>query len=391
MPQNRLITRRRALQFGLGAAASAGLSAKAYGSYLSSQVQTRNSLEDSIANSSSSLKQKAAAKGLIYGSSGRYKDLMEDQKFAACFVQECGMLVPEWELKWSAGEQPLRPSPAVFDFTRGDRLARFAQTNQLLLRGHSLVWHLSLPDWFAQTVDSQNAEDFLTSHIRTVVGHYAGQMHSWDVVNEAIELADGQPGGLRNTPWLKLLGSNYINLAFRAAAAADPDALLVYNDYGLEYGHASDDAKRSAVLKLLEGLKTQGTPVHALGIQSHLSGDAGDFDANKLRHFLADVADLGLKVLITELDVTDQRLPSDIATRDRIVAEAYENYLLVVLDQPAVMAVITWGLSDRYTWLSEFTPRSDGASVRSLPLNANFDRKPAWYAVARAFEEASRH
>ncbi|MBI4782348.1 MAG: endo-1,4-beta-xylanase [Oscillatoriophycideae cyanobacterium NC_groundwater_1537_Pr4_S-0.65um_50_18] len=384
-----IFPRRHILQFGLGALMGTIALAGAKILPLNRWAQAVESLNRTFAvDEKLPLKDRSIAKGLIYGAAGRYGDLLNTQKLADCFVQECGMLVPEWELKWFAGEQPLRPGPHQFDFTRADGMVEFAQANGLFVRGHTLVWHLSLPDWFEGIVNSQNARRFLVKHIKTVVGHYAGQMHSWDVVNEAIELNHERDDNLRKTPWLELLGSNYIDLAFRTAAEADPHALLVYNDYGLEYDRDTDESKRKAVLKLLEHLKARGTPIHALGIQSHLQGDATDFNPDRLRRFLSDVASLGLKILITELDVNDQKLPVDIEVRDRIVAGVYEDYLNVVLDEPAVIAVLTWGLSDRYTWLSQFNPRSDNAPVRSLPFDDQFNRKLAWNAMARAFDNA---
>jgi endo-1,4-beta-xylanase len=166
--------------------------------------------------------------------------------------------------------------------------------------------------------------------------------------------------------------------------------MLVYNENALEYSSRKDEVKRTAVLKLLERLKSRGTPIHALGIQSHLVAQEATLNAKKLRSFLSDVASLGLKILITELDVSDQKLPSDPAVRDRIVAGVYEDYLSVVLDEKAVIAVLNWGLSDRHTWLSTFTPRSDGAPVRPLPLDSSFKPKLAWNAMARAFDQARK-
>jgi endo-1,4-beta-xylanase len=140
-------------------------------------------------------------------------------------------------------------------------------------------------------------------------------------------------------------------------------------------------------------LKSQGTPVHALGLQSHLEGDITKFslkNLNAFQAFLRDVAGLGLKILITELDVIDKNLPLDINVRDRMVAGIYEDYLSAVLDEPAVIAVVTWGLSDRYTWYSQFHPRKDKAPVRPLPLDDQQKRKLAWNAFARAFDKAPR-
>jgi endo-1,4-beta-xylanase len=359
--------------------------------YLSYQIEALDDPKrDFTAVGEASLKERAAAKGLIYGAAMRYPALLSDAKLANCFVRECGILVPEWGLKWYVPGVPLRPNPDKFDFTEADWMAQFAKTNSLLYRGHTLVWHESLPPWFKDTVNSQNAEQVLVKHIKTVAGRYAGKMHSWDVVNEAIATYENRQDNLRKTPWLELLGPNYIDTAFRVAADTDPKALLVYNDFGLEYDTPEDEAKRTAVLKLLERLKSKGTPVQALGIQAHLLGGETRFNSKKLREFFSNVASMGLKILITELDVTDKNLPKNTAVRDRIVAASLEDYLAVALDEPAVIAVLTWGLSDRVTWLSDFQSRSDGAAVRPLPMDADLKPKLAWNAIARALDSAPK-
>jgi endo-1,4-beta-xylanase len=382
----KLITRRLTLYLGLGSLA--GIGALTTGKFINNFDENKvlaNQNRGFKVTGRKSLKERAARKGLIYGADCGTLNLHSDLKLQKIVVGECAMLVPGF-LKWDA----IRPTANSFDFTKSDLYVKFAENHQLLLRGHTLVWYLSLPSWFKETVNHQNAQRFLEQHIQQVVGHYAGKMHSWDVVNEAIAVEDGRPDGLRKTPWLDLLGPNYIDLAFRLAAQADPQALLVYNDYGLEYDTPQDEAKRAAVLKLLERLKSQGTPIHAFGMQSHLSGHETKFNPQKLRKFLGDVASLGLKIMITELDAIDEKLPLNIAVRDRIIAGAYEDYLSAALDEKAVIAVITWGLSDRYTWLSEFKPRKDRAAVRPLPFDRNFNRKLAWNAIARAFDRAPK-
>lgn len=332
-----------------------------------------------------SLNKRATAKGLIYGVACGRDVLASDKNLQASILQQCGVLTPENELKW----QFVRPRPDVFDFSKADWMAGFARTNNMLFRGHALVWHEQLPEWFKEVVNRQNAEKFLVEHITTVTKRYAGKIHSWDVVNEAIKPDDALKSGLRQTPWLKFLGPDYIELAYRVAAQADPKAMLVYNENGLEHNSPEDEVKRTAVLKLLERLKSRGTPIHALGIQSHLLAHAS-LNPKKLRNFLSNVAGLGLKIIISELDVTDQKLPLDAVVRDRIVAAIYEDYLSVVLDERAVIAVLTWGLSDRYSWLSKFGSRSDGAPVRPLPLDLNFKSKLAWNGIARAFDKAPK-
>jgi endo-1,4-beta-xylanase len=333
-----------------------------------------------------SLRDRAAAKGLIYGAATGFQLLSSDSVFANSFARECAMLVPENALKWPT----LRPSASSFDFTEGDALLEFARTHNMLFRGHPLVWGYDFDlEWLKNTANSQNAERLLVKHIKTVVGHYAGEIHSWDVVNEAINPSHGLADGLAKTRWLELIGPKYIDIAFRTAAEADPKALLVYNDNALDHDTPDADARRVATLNLLKGLKSRGIPVQALGMQAHLSADQ-PINPSKLKAFLHDVASLGMKILITELDVIDQKLPVEIKGRDRIVAKVYEDYLSVVLEEPAVIAVLTWGLSDRYTWHSQFNPRQDKAPVRPLPLDAQLTRKFAWNAIARAFDSAPK-
>ncbi len=380
------LSRRRLLCIGLSglAGASAVVVRKNRGLIDNSQALGLSKRDFEIA-SQAPLKRYAAAKGLIYGAATVSDFLISDADFKASFARECGILVPENELKWDS----VRPAPDRFEFTKSDWLAGFARTQGMLFRGHTLVWHQQLPKWFREVVNRQNAEKFLVEHITTVTKRYAGQMHSWDVVNEAIEPNDGQSNALRKSPWLEFLGPDYIELAFRVASAVDPKTMLVYNENDLEYD-TPNQAKRTAVLKLLERLKARGTPIHALGIQSHLRGEETALNLKKLRSFLSDVASMGLKILITELDVSDQKLPSDPAVRDRIIAACYEDYLSVVLDERAVIAVLTWGLSDRHTWYSMFSPRSDGIGVRPLTLDSNLKPKLAWNAMARAFDQAQK-
>lgn len=382
---------RRNFLFSLSALATIGAVRIGQSFYKSQQRQAPNDPQrDFTTSQRPSLKERAAKKGLIYGAASTNINLSSDSQHAAAIVQNCSILVPEWEFKWTAGSANLRPDSENFDFTAADWTVDFATTHNLLVRGHTLVWHESLPNWFEKTVNSKNAEQILTKHIQTFVKRYAGKIHSWDVVNEAISINDGLPNKLRKTPWLNLLGPEYIDLAFRLTAAADPDALLVYNEKGLDYDAQIYDQRRTAVLKLLERLQSQGTPIHALGTQAHLSPGNNKFNPQKLRQFLRDVASLGLKIMITELDVSDKYLPGDINIRDRIVAATYEDYLSVVLDEPAVIAVITWGLSDKYTWLNEFAPRQDGKPSRPLPLDTQMQRKLAWNAIARAFDNAPK-
>jgi len=329
------------------------------------------------------LREVAASRGLIFGAAIPKKNLFADPLFSRLVARQCGILVPELELKWEA----LRPAPDQFDFSGSDWLYEYAHTNHMLFRGHTLVWEAALPAWFARTVNAQNAKSILVDHITTVVRRYAGKMHSWDVVNEAMGFEDGWPDGLKATPWLKFMGPEYIELAFHAAHAADPTVPLFYNENWLEPEIDSSEKKRRAVLALLTQLKKKGVPISGLGIQSHIYAEA-NVTGPKFGRFLQEVSDLGLTIIISELDVRDKNLPANAEVRDRAIAKQYYEYLSFVLKCKAVKAVLTWGLSDRYTWIARSQPRPDGVPVRPLPYDANLDPTPARWAVQRALEQA---
>lgn len=389
MFRNKLLTRRLTLWLGLASLTGIGSLAKGKSIKENQQVQAFEDQERFTVVGEVPLKNRAAAKGLIYGAAATHRELA-DAEFAASHTQECSLLLPGWEFGWHF----LRPSIDSFDFTKSDQMVEFAKSHNMLVHGHPLIWGQGMPQWFWNQANRnrQNAEQLMVNHITNVVGHYAGQMYAWNVVNEGINPSDGRSDGLANSRWLQWLGPDYIDLAFRAAAEADPQAILVYNDNRMDSSTEDGEAKRVAVLKLLESLKSKGTPIHALGMQSHIwVRDQAPLNPKKIRAFVREVADMGLKIMVTELDVQDLRLPQDIEVRDRIVAQAYEDYLTAVLDESAVIAVITWGLSDRYTWLNNPKyggERKEGIKARPLPLDAQLNRKLAWNAMARAFDQA---
>ncbi|WP_299411955.1 endo-1,4-beta-xylanase [Acaryochloris sp. IP29b_bin.148] len=374
--------KRRDFVLGLGTMAGAGVAVGVDG-WRSHPVHQRPSVALSLpSHDAQPLRELAAQKNLLYGAATQKRFLTSDPIFASYFQRECGVLTPEVELKWKR----LRPTPNEFNFNDGDWLANFAAQNQMALRGHTLVWHKGLPPWFATHINALNARDQMLKHIETVVGHFAGRVHSWDVVNEAVFPLHHRRDGLRENPWLQMLGPNYIEMAFQAAAAADPNTLLVYNEVALDFDE--NDKKRAATLALLQRLKAKKVPIHALGIQGHLRGKT-KINAEKLKTFLREVSALGLKIMITELDVTDRAFPRDIDQRDRQVAEIYSEYLSVVLQEPAVNALITWGLSDRYIWLKN-EARKDVALPRPLPLDRQMNRKLAWSAIANNLKAAPK-
>lgn len=329
----------------------------------------------------------ARRKGLFFGSAVSNITLTEDSAAMDQVRNECGILVSENAFKWS----DLHPKDKSYDFTAADALMDFASHHGMAMRGHTLVWHESNPDWLTATLNRANAERILRDHIHTVAGRYAGRLVHWDVVNEPLQEDDHQPRALRDTLWLRTLGPAYLDIAFHAAAAADPKALLVLNENNTEYGLNWQLRKRGALLDLLADLVHRKVPVHAVGIQAHLDAAELAIDPTGLHRFIASIASLGLKVIITELDVRDQRLPANIPARDATVASHARAWLDAVLPHPAVLGLLTWGLSDRTTWLNDKFPRADGLPQRPLPLDLDLHRKKLWTAIAGALDATPNH
>jgi endo-1,4-beta-xylanase len=208
-------------------------------------------------------------------------------------------------------------------------------------------------------------------------------------VNEVIDIhGSGRVDALRDTPWLRLAGDDYIELAFRTARDADPTALLAYNEYGIELEPPEHEEKRAMVLLLLRRLKARQAPIDALGIQSHLGPVTRGSYGDGLRKFMATVRDMDMQVFITEMDVDDKSMPPQVVLRDEMVAATYNAYLSSVLTEPAITCVLTWGITDRYSWLNNMPQanRDDKLLSRPLLFDEEFRVKPAFEAVRRCFD-----
>jgi endo-1,4-beta-xylanase len=329
-----------------------------------------------------------AAHGLLYGCAVNMDALGADPTYAALVREQCRIVVAENAMKWGA----LRPAADKYNFEQADALVAFAETNRMKIRGHNLAWHESNPKWLEETATKENARGLLATHIQMVAGRYAGRMHSWDVVNEAINVADGRPDGLRNTIWLNLIGEDYIELAYKTAREADPQALLTYNEYGIEAETREGEQKRAAVLEMLRRMMARRVPLDAVGVQSHIGAWAGGSSSSAeqygagLMRFIAAARELGLQVFVTEMDVNDRALAEDIAGRDAAVAAAYRQYLEMVLSDSAVKAVLTWGITDRYSWLNFDETRADGKPERPLLFDAGGRAKTSFHAVRETFD-----
>ena len=308
-------------------------------------------------------------------------------RYSQAVEEQADILVAENAMKWSS----LRPSATTYDFAHADKLFAFAGAFGQAVRGHNLCWHEQLPGWFAGIATKANARELLTEHIRMVAGRYAGRVHSWDVVNEAVNLADGRPDGLRLSPWLELIGPEYLELAFAAAAQADPQAKLTYNDYDIELDTPEQTAKRGQVMMLLRRLHARGAAVQSVGIQSHLQA-TGPQPGAGLVNFIRELATMGLDVYVTEMDVNTHALDGDAKAQDVAVAEVYRRYLGLVLPELNVKAVLTWGITDAHSWLNSiqkpWTMRADGSRQRPLPLDDAYEATPAFFAMRAAFDGA---
>jgi endo-1,4-beta-xylanase len=340
-----------------------------------------------------SIRAAGAGRGILAGCAVNVRSLRSDAAYRELLKAQVGIVVAESEFKFG----PLRPTPTTFFFDDADYLAAFAEANGMKLRGHNFVWHRQLPKWFDSYVTPENAKQVLVDHIEQVGGRYVGKIQSWDVVNEAIKVDDGLSGGFRNSPWQKVLGGSgklpeYIEVAYRTARRVDPKALLVYNDYGIEGEDEASAKKREAVMGLLREMQKLEVPVDALGVQSHISAVKADGSTpvygSGLMKMIGEARKMGLKVLVTEMDVNDRYLAPAIGPRDAAVAQMYGSYLGTVLRDPVVIAVLTWGITDKYTWLDREDSRADGQPERPLPFDAEMQPTPAFAAEVKALRDA---
>jgi endo-1,4-beta-xylanase len=278
---------------------------------------------------------------------------------------------------------------------------QFAEDNRQLVLGAHLVWDEGFGDGWTDDdlwgLSEKKARHLLYGTLRAVMARYRGRVPIWSVVNEAIvNGTDTGHRGLRtDVPWFATIGPEYVAHAFREAHDVEPQACLMLNDFGYEtvnqYGDRPID-KMDATLRVLDRLLGDGVPVHAFGIQAHLLADRFHerFHARLYRHFIDELGNRGLKVLITEMDVLDDGLPTARVRRDRIIGDIYKRYLDAALDSPDVAAVISFGLSDRYTWLDEDYPRDDGTHRRPLAFSRALRTKPAYHAIHRQLGLAPR-
>jgi endo-1,4-beta-xylanase len=309
--------------------------------------------------------------------------------------EQFNSITPENVLKW----ENVHPKPDAYNFGPADQYVEFGEKNHMFIVGHTLVWHSQTPKWVFQD-DKGNPVDRATllkrmeDHITTVVGRYKGRVNGWDVVNEVV----GDDGTLRQSPWMKIIGEDYIEKAFEFAHKADPKAQLYYNDYSLE-----NDKKRKCAIELVKKLLAKGVPISGVGNQAHISLEwptAEQEDA-----MISDFGKLGVKVHITELDMDvlpqaiqgnsadvslnaenqprldpyKEGLPKAVQDQQ---AKLYADMFKVWLKHRDVVARVTfWGVTDGDSWKNNWPVR--GRTNYPLLFDREGKPKPAFDAVIK--------
>jgi Beta-1,4-xylanase len=272
----------------------------------------------------------------------------------------------------------MHPAESTYSYGQADELVNYAAANGLAVHGHTLVWHSQIASWMTNYSGTPAQwQTMMESHITNIVGHFADDdvVVSWDVVNEAISDSNG---ALRESVWYENLGEDYLAMAYTAARAADDDALLFYNDYNL----SGNGTKLTGALAMVQNLLDDDVPIDGIGFQMHVS--SGWPTNSDIRGAFQRVVDMGLRVKITELDVTvndnenltELTLEAEIAQAARYqqIVEAYRDVV------PAHLrgGVSVWGITDGDSWLPNFKGRDEWG----LLFNDNFSPKQALQGVA---------
>ncbi|MEH2149669.1 endo-1,4-beta-xylanase [Nostoc sp.] len=338
-------------------------------------------------NVNSPLREVAAAKGKRYGAAISGEFLQTEKDYANLIARECSIATPNGELKWNATE----PQPGKFTFESADAIANFCQKHNIELHGHTLFWHTGNPDW----VSYPPTFEMIERHVKGVMGHYRNSpvLKSWDIANEIIadneNETDNATYGLR-----KGVKPELIRDLFKIAASVDSSKKFYLNDFGIEGATWKSDR----FLKMVEYLKNNGAKIDGAGIQSHIwFSTAYPFDEKGFNSVLKRLNDLEVKPIITELDIIiDTPLPDSIKKLDQMVADSYKRYLDLCF-AANIDTVITWGLTDRHTWIRhpDWMPAkfkgnpSNQRFLRPLPFDENLQPKSARNAISQAFQQAT--
>lgn len=298
------------------------------------------------------------------------------------------MIVPEYHGQWSAVEW-IRGEPYHGNY---EAIVDYARATGKYVRGHSLLWEQMTPEWARRELSEKQDWATLERHFANLLQRYRGKIEEWIVVNEMIDTETGDRD-FRHNSFKKAFGNDYVARAMFTARALDPDAKLMINDYSLSQDNPVDAARRNAMLRLVEDLKKRGAPVDSVGIQGHIELAKGPIAQKEVASFMAELAGMGVEIGITELDVLESDRSTPVDQRDREIANAVERLLEVACDQPAVKSIVTWGLSDRDSWLQERETQTKRAQTcspvdcvglnRGLPYDGNMRAKPMRGVIER--------
>jgi len=326
------------------------------------------------------LKDIAHAKGLVFGSAAVPDDLSWPE-YRQILQADCAVVTPELDLLLNR----IVPAYGVYNFERTDAAMNLLRRLNLGVFGPTLIWQDYLRPWMKSLSKSECAR-LMDDYIERMVSRYAGQVLTWNVVNEPCFFWKGSLDGLRPGPFSEALGPSYIEKAFKRARAVDPHTPLVLNEAFTERGDPVGQFTRKRLLRLIDELPDAGTPIQAIGLQGHLRPQFG-VDLDGYAELLEALERRRLDIHITELDVEDVTFPRDVAERDAKVAETYKAFLDVALRTERLRHLATWGVCDRLSFYNraDFAKKPGWAS-RPFLLDEQLTRKKAWYAVHEALQ-----
>ena len=326
------------------------------------------------------------------GAAINQNQILEQDSIAKLLLKkEFNSITSENNLKWMY----IEPSPNNFNFVISDKFVALGEKNNMYIVGHTLVWHSQIADYMNEITDSVKMANYMESHIRALVGRYKNRIHSWDVVNEALN----EDGSLRESIFYSLLGEEYIENAFRLAAEVDPKAELTYNDYNL-----CKPSKREGVIKLVQNIQKNGAKIDAVGIQAHWN--LNDPPLDEIEKTILAFSKLGVKVMFTELDVSvlpnpwelegvdenqnfqqfegntkmnpySLKLPDSIQVQ---LTKRYEQiFALFLKHQEKISRVTFWGISDKQSWLNNWPIK--GRTNYPLLFDREYQKKDAYMGI----------
>jgi endo-1,4-beta-xylanase len=319
--------------------------------------------------------------GRSFGTAVRPDHLVVGSLSAKLIAEHCDFLVPEYHAQWSAVEW----RRGIPWFGNLDPISNFARAHGMTVRGHALIWEQMTPDWAREAMLHDCDWSVVQAHFATMLTRYNDIAREWIVVNECIDTEHGVDN-MRRTSFQRAFGNGYVEQALETARELAPTARLFINDYALEYDNPTDEARRIALLRLVERLRRSGIPLDGVGLQAHLELAKGPLATISLQRFFAELDGMGVDIAITELDVLEHDRRAPVPLRDFRVAEATRALIDIIRAHAGIRSIATWGLFDQDSWLQERDPETKAATQsrpidcshlnRGLPFDGHYVGKP---------------